>query len=173
MLDVLLEEDGAESRVESTDTLVLGDLAEARDQTRSKAGLSDETDTGSLERAESDVSEELSGRGRREVDSGAVVGSGLIAELVDPLLLEEFVTSELEGALEEVTGGGGTETSEESTGTVGGDDLLEGTDHALVVGDGVELDAGLDAEERDESMVIWMRKAYHVNGNKIRTRRRG
>jgi hypothetical protein len=142
---VLLEQNGAETGVEGTDTLVLQDLAEATDEAVGKGGLRDETDTGGLERAEGDISEELAeGRGD-EVDSGAVVRGSLVAEHVDALLLEELVSTELEGALEEVAGSRGTEASQESTTTLVGDDLPHATEQALVVGYGVELDPRLDA----------------------------
>ena len=62
-------------------------------------------------------------------------------------MLEELVTAELEGALEEVTGEGWAGTCEERTSTILGDDLAETADQALVVCEGVELDAGLDAVE--------------------------
>jgi hypothetical protein len=60
-------------------------------------------------------------------------------------LLEELVATELEGTLEEVTGEGWASAGEKSAGTLVGDDLTEATDQAAVVGDGVELDARLDA----------------------------
>jgi hypothetical protein len=63
------------------------------------------------------------------------------------LLLEQFVSTELEGTLKEISSGGGTKTSQESTGTFSGDDLSESSDHTLVVGDGVKLDTSLDAVE--------------------------
>ncbi len=63
------------------------------------------------------------------------------------LLLEELVASELQGALEEVAGEGRANTGEERTSTLGLDDFPEATDHAIVVGGRVELDAGLDAAE--------------------------
>ena len=78
-------------------------------------------------------------------------------EEVDRLLLEKLVTSELQGTLEEVTSGGGTETSEESTGTLSGDGLTETTNQALVVLDGVKLDAGLDTE-RNMSLAVVRRR---------------
>jgi hypothetical protein len=143
--NILLEQDGAEARVESTDTLVLEDLAEAANQTIGELGVRDETNTGGLKRAEGDVSDELSAGGRGKVDSGTVVGGGLVTEGGDSLLLEELVTSELEGTLEEVTGGGGAETSQESASALSADDLAEATDQTGVVGDGVKLDPGLDA----------------------------
>ena len=143
--DLLLEEHGTETRVESTNTLLAQNLRETRGETRSESGLRDETDTGGLKRAEGNVGEEFGGSGGSEVDGGSELGGPLNANLVDALLLEEFITTELEGTLEEVTGGGGTETSEESASTLVGDDLAETTDHTLVVGDGVKLDTGLDA----------------------------
>lgn len=142
---LLLEEDGTETSVESTDTLVLEHLAETRDETAGVGRLRDETDTGGLKGAEGNIGEELGGGGRGEVDGSAVSGGSLVAELVDPLLLEELVTSELEGALEEVTGKGGAGTGEESASTLVLDDLAEATDQTAVVGDGVELDTSLDA----------------------------
>lgn len=142
---LLLEEDRSESGVESTDTLSLEHLGETTNQAIGIGGFGDETDTGGLERAEGDVGEELGGTGRGEVDTGSVVGGSLVAEEVDRLLLEELVSTELERTLEEVTGEGRADTGQESTSALGLDDLAETTDHAIVVGRGVELDAGLDA----------------------------
>lgn len=142
---LLLEQNGAEAGVESAETLLLCDLGEAAQQTAGVCGLSNETDTGGLERAEGNVGEELAGGGGGQVDTGTVVGGVLVAEQVDGLLLEELVTSELEGTLQEVTGGGGTEAGQQSASTLILDDLLEATDHASVVGGRVELDTGLDA----------------------------
>jgi hypothetical protein len=142
---ILLEQDGSETRVESTNTLGLEDLAESTDQTVGEGGLRDETNTGGLERAEGNVGEELGAGGGCEVDGSAVVGGGLVADHVDGLLLEQLVTSELEGTLEEVTGSGGTETSPDGASALVGDDLLEAADQAIVVRGGVELYPGLDA----------------------------
>lgn len=141
----LLEEDRTETSVEGADALVLEHLGETSNQAVGIGGLGDETDTGGLERAQGDVSEELGGGGRGEVDGGAVLRGGLVAEGVDPLLLEEFVTAELEGSLEEVPGKGRADTSQESASTLVLDDLAETANHATVVGLGVELDTGLDA----------------------------
>ena len=154
---LLLEQDGTETRVESANTLGLEDLAETTDQTVGELGVGNEADTGGLKGAESDVSDELSAGGGTEVDSGAVVGGGLVAEGVDGLLLEELVSSELEGTLEEVTGGGGTETSPDGASTLVGNDLAETTNETVVVGDGVKLDTGLDAAGRLAvcSHVVW------------------
>ena len=145
VIDLLLEEDRTETRVESTDTLVLEDLAEAAHETASEGRLRDETNTSRLKRAQGDISEEFGGSGGSEVDSGSVVGSSLVTELVDRLLLEELVTTELEGTLEEVTGEGWADTGQESASALILDDLAEPTDETAVVGDWVELDTGLDA----------------------------
>lgn len=143
--NLLLEENGTETSVESTDTLRLEHLAETTDETVGVGRLRDETDTGSLKRAESDISEELGGGGRGEVDGSSVVGGILKTELVDPLLLEELISSELEGTLEEVTSEGRAGTSEESASTLLLDDLLEATEETSVVSGRVKLDSGLDA----------------------------
>lgn len=143
--DLLLEQNGTETSVEGTNTLLLQHLAETADKTRGVGGLRDETDTGGLEGAEGNVGEELSGTGGGNVDQGAVVGGSLVAEQVDGLLLEQLVSSKLESALQEVSGSGGAKAGQQSAGTLSLDDLLEATDHTPVVGGGVELDTGLDA----------------------------
>lgn len=143
--DILLEQDGAEARVEGTNTLVLQDLAEATNEAIGEGGLRDETDTGGLERAQGDVGEELGRGGRGKVDGSAVVGCSLDTDQVDGLLLEELVSSKLEGTLEEVAGSRGAKASPDGGRALVGDDLLEATDQARVVGDGVELYPGLDA----------------------------
>lgn len=149
----LLEEDGSETSVESTDTLRLEHLGETTDETVGVGGLRDETDTGSLKGAESDISEELGGGGRGEVDGSSVVGGILKTDLVDPLLLEELVSSKLQGTLEEVTSKGRAGSGEESTSTLLLDDLLEATEETSVVGGGVKLDSGLDDIDGGETTV--------------------
>lgn len=144
-LHLLLEQDGAEAGVEGAHTFLLQHLAEATDQTVGICGLGDETDTGSLKRAEGDIGEEFGGGGGGQVDAGSVVGGILDTESVDGLLLEELVTSELESALEEVAGEGRANTSQQRTGTLAGNDLAEATNQTAVVGDGVELNSCLDA----------------------------
>jgi hypothetical protein len=175
-MNLLLEEDRTETRVESTDTLVLEDLAETAHETAREGRLRDETNTGGLKRAKGDISEKFSGSGRSEVDSGSVVGSSLVAELVDALLLEELITAELESTLKEVTGGSGTETGEESASTLVGNDLSEATNHTTVVGDRVKLDSGLDAALRREThqySVDVHRKARRGFRNKAQSMRFG
>jgi len=56
-------------------------------------------------------------------------------------------------SLDKVPSGGGPETSEESASALSADNLLEGAEEALVVLDGVELDAGLDHVQRGDSAV--------------------
>ncbi|KAI6756701.1 hypothetical protein HG530_011299 [Fusarium avenaceum] len=128
----LLEQNGTETSVESTEALVLDNLAEARDETAGVGRLRDETDTGGLERAQGDIGEELGSGGRGQVDSSSVLRSSLVAEGINPLLLEELVSSELQGTLEEVTSEGRTDTSEESGSTLILDDLAEATDKTTV-----------------------------------------
>ena len=152
--NLLLEEEWSETSVESTETLSLEDLSSTINQSLGVSWVRDETDTGSLEWAKGDISEEL-GHGRgSEVDGGAVVGGSLKTDEADGLLLEELISSELEGSLEEVTGGGWAETGQESASTLLSDDSAESTDQTAVVGDWVELDAGLDNINRSESTCI-------------------
>ena len=141
---LLLEQDRTETGIESSNTLVLHHLAETSNETIGICWLRNETDTGGLKRAERDISEELCERGGGKVDGCAVVGSSLVTDQVNGLLLEQFVTSELERTLEEITGKGGTETSEESTSTFLCNDLSETTDEASVICGWVELYSCLD-----------------------------
>lgn len=144
--NLLLEEDRTETRVESTETLVLEDLAETAHETASEGGLGHQTDTSGFQRAETNIGEEFGGSGRGEVDGGTVVGGALKAESVDALSLEELIATELEGTLDEVTSSGRTETSQESASTLVLNNLLEATEHTTVVGGRVKLDPGLDAD---------------------------
>jgi hypothetical protein len=144
-LNILLEQKGAKATVEGAEALLLSDPGEATDKAVGESGLGNETNTGGLKRAEGEISEELGAGSGGEVDGGAVVGSGLVAEEANGLLLEELVTTELQGTLEEVTSEGRAGTGKESASALVLDDLLEAADEAAVVGDGVELDAGLDA----------------------------
>lgn len=162
-MHVLLEKNGTESRVESTDTLLLEDTTEAAQQTASEGGLGDKTNTGGLERAKGDVGHELGASRRGEVDGSTVVGSSLVAKGVDGLLLEELVTTELEGTLQEVTGSGRAETGQKSASTLLLDDLAEATDHAAVVGRGVKLDTGLDAAIQCRDVSQWVRDCFCID----------
>jgi hypothetical protein len=91
-LHLLLEQDGTETSVESSETLVLQHLTESTNKSTGVCRLGNETNTGGLERAESNISEEFcAGRGD-EVDGDTVVGGRLVANEIDGLLLEEFIT---------------------------------------------------------------------------------
>jgi hypothetical protein len=150
-LNLLLEQDGSESRVKSANTLSADNLAETGDEAGSELGVGDHADTGGLERAQSDISEELTSRGRGEVDGGTVLLGGLVTDEVDGLLLEELVSSKLEGTLEEVTSEGRAKTSQESASTLILDDLANTADETAVVGRRVKLDTGLDAVVESKS----------------------
>jgi len=168
--NLLLEKDGSESGVESTNTLSAQDLGETRDQTGSKGGLGHKTNTGSFERAKGDIGEELSAGGGGQVDGSPVVGGSLIAQCIDPSLLEEFITAELESALKEISGKGGTDTRQQGAGAFGRDDLTEATDEATVIGDGIELDAGLDSGEILRSASVLADKGSALPRRKWRAR---
>lgn len=125
LFHLLLEQDGTETSIESTNTLVLQHLAESTNESIGVCGLGNETDTSGLKGAEGNVGEEFCESRRGQVNGCAVVGGSLVAEDVDGLLLEEFISSKLECALEEVSSSGRTETRQESSGTLLGDDLTE------------------------------------------------
>ncbi len=143
--DLLLEQNRTKTSVESTNTLVLQHLAETANESVGISRFGDETNTSGFKRAEGDISEEFSKSRRSQIDGCAVVGGGLIAKEVDRLLLEQLISSELECALEEVSSGSWTETSQQSTSTLISDDLSETTDETFVVCDGIELDSCLHA----------------------------
>jgi len=149
----LLEQDWAETGVESSDTLSGGNLGETGDKTGGELGVRDETDTGGLKWAEGDIGEELGKSRGGEVNGGTVLGSNIITQNVDRLLLEELVTSELEASLERVTSEGWSQSSEESASTLRSDDLAETTNHTLVVNSWLELDSGLDDIDWGKSTV--------------------
>ena len=73
---ILLEENWAESRIESTNAFSLQDLAEAANEAIGKCRFRDETNARGLERAKGDIGEELSARRRSKVYCGAVVAGG-------------------------------------------------------------------------------------------------
>lgn len=82
------------------------------------------------------------------------VFNGLVnTDQINEGLLPEFVTSKLEGALEEVTSSGRTETSQKRTSTLSLDDLAETTNHTLVVDFRRELNTGLNDVNGSHSTV--------------------
>jgi hypothetical protein len=173
--NLLLEKNGSESGVESTDTLVLQHLGETTNETVGIGGLRNETDTGSLERAEGNIGEELSSGRRGQVDGSAVVGGSLKTKLVDKLGLEELITTELEGTLKEVTGKGRASTSQEGASTLVLDNLTETTNKTAVVGSRVELNTSLDAVSQKKKIQSAMAVHFHMseNGGKEDTARAG
>ena len=144
-MDALLEQDGPKAGVETGETLLAGDLAEARDKATGKGRLRDQADASGLERAEGYIGEELGKGGRNTVHGDTVVSGILVADRVDRLLLEELIATELQRTLQEVTGERRASAGEQGAGTFILDDLAEATDQAAVVGDRVELDTGLDS----------------------------
>lgn len=168
---LLLEQDWSESSVEGTETIILQDLAETIKQAIGVTWVRDETDTGGLKWAEGDISEELGGSGRGEVDGGSVVRGSLETQLRDGERLEELVTSELESTLEEVTGSGWAETSPDSSEALLGDDLLESTDETAVVGGWVELYPRLDAVV--ETIVSFARQIVQIAASRQLDARKG
>ena len=124
---------------------MLEDLAKATDEPFSEARCRDETDACSLQRAESDGGEELGRTCRKHVNGSAVVVCLLRPYGVVDLLLEEFVTTELEGALHEVAGKSWSEAGRESTNALILDNLSKGTDHATVVCSWIKLNTSLYA----------------------------
>ena len=80
-------------------------------------------DFDSFERAETDVSEELSRSRTSEIDPSLVLDSGLRSSQIRVELLEEFVASVFEGALDAVTEEGGRATGVDTTDAVRFDDL--------------------------------------------------
>ena len=154
----LLEENGTETGVEGTGTLLSEDTEETTGETVGERRLGDKTDTGSLKRAEGNVGEELGDTRGTEVDGLSVLTGSVDTDGVDGLLLPELVTSELKRTLDGVTDNGGTETGKKGTSSLLGDNLSESTDHTLgisfvanvssrtclVVNLGLELDSGLN-----------------------------
>jgi len=142
---LLLEQNRPKARVERAKPLLTVDLPEPTDQAARELRIAHQPDPRRLQRTQRNVGKEF-GHGRgREVDGSTVVRRALVAEHGDSLLLEELIAAELEGALEEVAGGGWAEARQESTGAFSSNDLADAADEAAVVGYGVELDAGFDA----------------------------
>ena len=142
---ILFEKNRPKAGVKPSQTLLPSNLTEARDKTTGKGRFRHQTDTGSFKRTEGNIGEELGKRGGNTVDSDTVVSGIFIADSVDGLLFEEFVTTELQCALQEVTGEGRSGSGQKGAGAFILNDLAETTDQAAVVGDRIELDAGLDA----------------------------
>jgi hypothetical protein len=95
----LLEEDGAEARVEpAQDTLLFEDANSGRDQPRGKLRVRDQTNTCGFQGAEEDVSDKLSHSCGAEVDRCAILPSRLLAQSLGDVDLEVLHAPELEPA---------------------------------------------------------------------------
>lgn len=88
----LLEQDGSESSVESSNTLFPCDPGETGQKSVGKARLGDESDSSGLERAESNVGKELGNGGSSEVDGSSVFTGRVDSDLVDGDLFPELVS---------------------------------------------------------------------------------
>ena len=149
----LLEQNGAETGVEAANALLAGNAGEATNKTVSEGRLRDETDTCGFQRAQSNVSKELSESRGSQVHGHAVLLRRLHAKLLDDHLLEQFVTAELETTLEEVAHSRRAETGQKSTGTFRSDNLAEAAEHTLVVHGRLELNTRLDDVNRGHGTV--------------------
>mmetsp|Transcript_25795 Transcript_25795/g.43496 ORF Transcript_25795/g.43496 Transcript_25795/m.43496 type:complete len:246 (-) Transcript_25795:353-1090(-) len=109
----LLEQDGAEARVESlNDPFLLHQAGSTISQTLGKGRVGHKTDTSSLEGAQEHVSDGLSHGGGGQVDHGTVVPGSLLAKMLGKVDLEELHTSKFEPTLDKVSNNGGSKTSE-------------------------------------------------------------
>ena len=104
-------------------------------------------DLGHLKRAEGDISEDLS-RGRTgEPDKGLVIGGQFLASSVHIQILEDFVETILEHALERVPDQGWSETFPEATGA---------------------LLSGEEAKARTETLVFYGVHLWNAGGETMR-----
>lgn len=88
----LLEQNGSETRVESLEAFLLGNLGESTKETIGETRCRDETDTGSFQRAQGNVGKEFSDTSGSQVDSTTVVHGIVHTNLVNEDLLPEFVS---------------------------------------------------------------------------------
>jgi hypothetical protein len=142
--NLLLKQNGSKASIECSDTLVLQHLTESANKAAGVSGLGDETDTGGLERAKSDISEEFGKSRGSQVNSRAVIRGSFISKEVDRLLLEQFISSELECALKKVSCSGRSEASQESSSTLLGNNLSDTAYESFVVSNGIKLDPCLN-----------------------------
>ncbi len=114
----LLEQDGAETGVETHDAIRGKHLGRTRAKALGPSGVRYGTDAHGLERAQKQIGNELSHGRRGQVNRSAVVPCLLLAQLLCHVDLEELHTTELEPTLDEVTCGGGTQTRGKSADTL-------------------------------------------------------
>ena len=145
MKDILLKQNRSKPRIKRPNTLLSRNLAKATDKPTRKRRLRHQPDPRRLERTERDIGEELRRSRRSQVYGSAIIRRGFVAKLVDELLLEQLIASELEGALEEVSRRGGAKASPDGAGPLAGNDLPETANETAVVFKGVELYPGFDS----------------------------
>jgi hypothetical protein len=102
--------------------------AEGSGEGTGRAGLN--LDLGHFKGAESDISEDLSGSGTGEPDSGLVFFGQLLAGEVHVGVLEDFVETILEHSLERVADKSRAEAFPDTPGTLLGDERLDTGDEA-------------------------------------------
>eukprot|EP00325_Prymnesiales_sp_UTEX-LB-985_P014476 CAMPEP_0174754278 /NCGR_PEP_ID=MMETSP1094-20130205/105651_1 /TAXON_ID=156173 /ORGANISM="Chrysochromulina brevifilum, Strain UTEX LB 985" /LENGTH=318 /DNA_ID=CAMNT_0015960141 /DNA_START=814 /DNA_END=1771 /DNA_ORIENTATION=+ len=146
----LLEEDGDEAGVETSDQPLLGHDSRgcAWQRELRHVGVGDLLDACRLKRAEEDVGDELSACGGNGVEHEAVVPRALVAVRLGEVHLEELETAELEPPLHKVTEGSRRHAGGKRHGTLGLDDVGEGAAHAHRTQRRVELHARLDDVDR-------------------------
>jgi hypothetical protein len=149
----LLEEDGAETGVESEETIGGNVLGHASTETLGEGRVGDGADADSFEGAQEDVGDELGAGSGDKIDTVAVVPGFAFTNSLRDVDLEEFNPTEFEPALDEVASSGSAEARGQGPGAFGRDDLTETSNHTLVVSDRVELDASLDDVDRAEGSV--------------------
>lgn len=145
--------EGRETLVKGTEALSGSDLlvtVKDRGGEGGDGGLG--LDLNGLPGAEKDVGNQLSRSGGSKVKNSSVLVGSLLTNNVGVLLLEELVETVLTGTLERVTNKSGTETGEDTTGTLSGDDGLPGLEVTGVKA-GVNLSAALDEIEGGDSSV--------------------
>ena len=149
----LLEKDGAKTSVKSTNSILGKHFTEAVSQSAAEVRVRDGANSDSLKRAEEDVSDGLSSGSGSKVNRGLHLPSLLLSETPGGIDLEKLDSAKLEETLDEVSPAGGAKASEESSGSLLTDDLLESTDQALVVLGRVKLDTSLDHINRGQGSV--------------------
>lgn len=140
----LLEQDRGETVVEGSKTLLLEDSGETTNQAAGEVWLGHQSDSGGLQWTQSNVGEELSQGSGTDVDRVLVVLGGVVTQLLNEGLLEQLVTTKLEGTLQGVTQDGRAQTSQQGAGTFRGNDLSQRTNQTGVVNGRLQLDSGLD-----------------------------
>ncbi|KAH3670423.1 hypothetical protein OGAPHI_000938 [Ogataea philodendri] len=140
----LLEQDWGETVVERAWALLSQNSGESTNQTVGKCWLGNQSDSGSLQWTQSNVSKELGNSSRTNVDGVLVLDGGLVSDSVNKSFLEQFVTTEFEGTLHGVTQNSWAQTGQQSTSTLVGNDLLQRTNHTGVVHGRLKLNSGLN-----------------------------